>query len=72
MSKYKDGSFIIIECDECGERFDVDLDDYDYSEVNEVFKEEGFISRKINDEWLNFCCIDCLRAFKSKHDFRRR
>lgn len=54
-----------FECENCGETIGGGL--YDFHDSRTLMKFEGWISRKINDDWLNFCCENCLKEYRSKH-----
>lgn len=62
---------IITYCDECGRAEDYDF--YDADDMSENFREcqaeirkNGWISRKIDDEWYDFCCEECYQNFLKK------
>ena len=54
-----------FECENCGETIGGGL--YDFDESRELMQNEGWLSRKINGEWLNFCCEECLKEYRSKY-----
>ena len=51
-----------VTCDMCGKTKTVDS--MDYSDINEELRSEGWIIKKIDGEWLEFCCYDCYRKYK--------
>ena len=50
-----------ISCDCCG--LDTTINSSDFSEINQELKEEGWIFKKIDGEWYDFCCLECYQAF---------
>jgi hypothetical protein len=57
--RHGEGS-IVCECDQCGEQELIDFDDGpDFRAAQEELKEMGWISRKIDGEWYDFCSEAC-------------
>lgn len=56
---------IRCECDQCGKEHDYPFEDgdVDFRDCQEELKMMGWISRKINGEWRDFCCQKCLDKF---------
>lgn len=56
---------IYCECDECGSTYEYEFEDgnVDYRECQAELKEEGWISRNIDGEWYDFCCLECFKNF---------
>ena len=56
---------IHCECDQCGEEHDYSFEDgdVDFRDCQEELKMMGWISRKIDGEWCDFCCKECLDKF---------
>lgn len=76
MSKYIDWGIIhgegtiIAECDECGieenaYEFECGDVDVDYREAQSNLRDMGWVSKKINNEWHDFC-PECKRKFINK------
>lgn len=62
---------IVSGCDECGKTDEYDF--YDADDMGENFKscqsdiqKKGWISRKIDDEWYDFCCEACYQKFLAR------
>lgn len=78
MSKEVDWSVIHGEgtiecdCDMCGSNYQYEFyDGYpDFKECQEELKKLGWVSRKINGEWCDFCCNDCLNKFMGKENVK--
>lgn len=63
---YNEDSYLAIkecqvECDYCGK--DTVIDSTDYSEINQQLKHDGWLSRKIDNEWYEFCSTRCYEKF---------
>lgn len=59
MSKFdKEDGF---ECDYCGET--VGGNPLDFHDSVTEKKAQGWLSRKVNGEWYDFCCADCYKQF---------
>lgn len=58
-------STLIIECDQCGNTEEAEIDD-----CLDSFKSDGWINRKVDDEWHNFCCEEHYQKFKAEKDFK--
>lgn len=52
---------IVCECDQCGEEERIPFEDgcIDYREAQTELKALGWVSRKIDDEWHDFCSNKC-------------
>lgn len=71
---------VMITCDECNDYIDYDFsyeERLDYDDLNDFAKREGYLSRKIDGEWCDFCCQECyqkylarLNASKAEDDFK--
>ena len=46
------------ECDYCG-RCET-IESKDYIEINAELKKLGWVARKINGQWYDFCLLDCF------------
>ena len=58
---------IVCECEQCGNEVTHDFEDGpDFTECQETIKSFGWISRKINGEWYDFCCYACYKKFEAK------
>jgi len=49
------------ECDYCGQSETVYSTDY--KEINEELRGMGWIIRKIDGEWVEFCCHECFQKY---------
>lgn len=56
---------IECECDQCGTGYSYDFEDSypDFKSCQEELRESGWISRKINGEWYDFCCEECYHKY---------
>lgn len=56
---------IVCECDACCETYAYPFEDgdIDYKACQAELKEQGWISRKIDGEWYDFCCEECYKSF---------
>lgn len=59
-----------FECDYCGQTVGGGI--YDFEESLECKKREGWINRKIDGEWLSFCCEDCWNEYQEKYLGRKK
>ena len=50
-----------FECDYCSHTVGGGI--YDFEESLELRKNEGWINKKIDGEWFNFCSEDCYNQF---------
>lgn len=52
---------IVCECDQCGHEREIPFEDHDidYKRAQEIIKGEGWLARKINGEWYDFCSERC-------------
>ena len=48
-------------CEHCGES--IGGGDYDFYESLDLKKSQGWISRKVDDEWCDFCSEDCYKEY---------
>lgn len=56
---------IVCLCDYCANEQSVPFDDYpDFSEAQREIEGMGWLSRKIDGEWYDFCCQECYQAWK--------
>lgn len=64
MAKYVDYIFenCECECDKCG--YSEIIDSNDYSEINRELKSNGWIIKKIDERWLEFCSEECFEKYK--------
>ena len=46
----------IVTCDKCG--IDVEIDEMDYSSINEELREMGWVVTKENGDWVDYC-VNC-------------
>lgn len=53
-----------FECDNCSHTIGGGI--YDFDESLEMRKAEGWISRKFDGEWYNFCSEECLNDWMRK------
>lgn len=61
---------IVCSCDNCDteETFPFEDGCFDFKEVSKELRENyGWIARKIDGEWHDFCCPECHRAFLTKN-----
>lgn len=55
---------IVCECDKCGNTYNYEFDcGPDFRACQEEIKSQGWLSRKINNEWHDFCCEECYKKF---------
>ena len=56
-------------CDECGDNYSYEFcdGDVDFRDCQETIKEYGWISRKIDNEWFDFCCDECFYKYIKKN-----
>lgn len=74
MSKYTDWGMIhgegeiVCECDNCGSEERVEFDEGypDYKEAQRELRSMGWVSRKIDGEWGDYCCTECANAAFAK------
>lgn len=60
---------IICECDNCNNYYEYDMVEInypDFKDCQEELRREGWISRKIDGFWYDFCCEECYRDFMKK------
>lgn len=50
---------ITFECDVCNNDLDTECDDF--QDAINLLKEEGWVTRKINNEWFHLCSFDCQK-----------
>ena len=51
----------VINCDNCEKEFVVESTNY--NEINEELKFNKWLTRQINNEWCDFCCLECYKEF---------
>ncbi len=51
----------VCTCDNCGQE-EVMVSTY-FNEINRELRYYGWITRKIDGEWKNFCCHKCLKEY---------
>lgn len=56
-----------VYCDHCDESIMIDNTDYTY--INQELKENGWLVRRINGRWYEFCSKECYRNFLKKEGF---
>lgn len=79
MSKYVDWGMIhgegeiVCECDGCGyeERIWFDTGYPDYKEAQKELRSMGWLSKKVDGEWMDFCCSECSETVNRKFKTRR-
>ncbi|MFI3254399.1 MAG: hypothetical protein R3Y63_08720 [Eubacteriales bacterium] len=56
---------IVCTCDQCGavESFEFCDSDIDFKSVQGELKDLGWVSGKFNNEWYDFCSLDCRSDF---------
>lgn len=56
---------IVCSCDNCGHEYNYDFDNGypDFTDCQREIKSMGWLSRKIDDEWHDFCCQECYKKF---------
>lgn len=55
---------IVCTCDKCGHYEEFEFEDGpDFREVQDELKQRGWVSRKINGEWYDFCSKECYLAY---------
>lgn len=50
-----------FDCEYCGDTIGGGLEDFEESQS--LMKSSGWINRKVDGEWCNFCCQDCYDAY---------
>lgn len=52
-------------CDQCDHNYSFEFEDgdIDYKACQEELKSYGWISRKIDGQWYDFCCEDCYYKY---------
>lgn len=53
-----------VYCDNCDN--DITIDDMNYYYVNQQLKEKGWITKKVNGKFVDFCCKDCYLKYLNK------
>lgn len=56
---------ICCECDNCGETYDYDFEDSypDFRDCQDELSCSGWVSRKVDGEWCDFCCKECYNEY---------
>ena len=49
---------IIFTCDVCDETFETGEEDF--KSAHAMAKAKGWRTKKIGDEWINYCCKECM------------
>ena len=57
---------LAICCDKCSAIVEGDETITTYKEMNELGRQAGFINRQINNEWYNFCSVECYEAKRAE------
>lgn len=57
----EDFGYTTVECDCCGEELNIDGVQWDTIKDEKEFN--GWLSRKVDGEWYDFCCYECYKAF---------
>ena len=59
---------ILCECDECGNSYEYEFEDgyLDFKDCQETIKGLGWLSRRVNNTWYDFCCVECHKKFIAK------
>ena len=59
-------------CDYCN--YDEMIESTNYATINKEIKSYGWVIKKIDDEWKEFCCDEChdnyMKERMKKHDTR--
>lgn len=64
-SEFGTGGTIKATCDYCGKGHLFKFKSKpNYKSVQEKLKAQGWIARKIDDNWHDFCCQDCFNQFE--------
>ena len=62
------GGTIEVECDLCGKSLEFKFKQKpSYKNVQEKLKTKGWLARKIDDKWHDFCCQDCFDQYEDEH-----
>lgn len=56
---------IVCECDQCGEKERIPFEDgiIDYKEAQAELSSYGWVARKVDGEWHDFCTRECYYNF---------
>ena len=68
-SMYHGEGTIECYCDNCNKNYSYEFFDgnIDFRDCQEMLKEDGWISRKIDGEWYDFCCEECYYSYIKKN-----
>jgi hypothetical protein len=59
---------IVCNCDECGNYHCIEFyGSPDYRQAQREIKTIGWVSGRINGEWLDFCSTECRNAYVRKN-----
>lgn len=62
LSPYRDkNGCLVFYCINCDEHFE--SDERDFNQAWDEAKEQGFFARKIDGQWVHFCCEDCKNEY---------
>lgn len=66
---YGTGGKVIVECDQCHKTITKSFkDSHPYKAGQKAMSEKGWIARKIDEVWYDFCCDECFNKFKNGDD----
>lgn len=78
MSKYTDWGVIhgegeiVCDCDNCDYEERIEFEGYpDYKEAQQELRSIGWVSKKIDGEWKDFCCQECADEYYQKYRKKR-
>lgn len=58
------GGNVICKCDNCNQEKRVEFNTYpNYKEVQQELRSMGWVSKKIDGEWKDFCCQECADEY---------
>lgn len=58
---------IVCECENCGSEERIEFEGYpDYKEAQQELRAMGWISKKIDGEWGDYCCPECANEAYAK------
>lgn len=72
MSKFVDrtNNICYVECNYCGKE-DI-VHEINYEDINTELRSEGWMFKKVDSEWCDFCCKECLLKYNRKKTYNVR
>ena len=61
MSIRRHNKMIVFCCDYCDQ--ELETEETEFEEAREVAKDQEWLLRKKDGEWLNFCSQECVKEF---------